>query len=487
LRSTRQYFHQRIAQTLTAQFPNTVQTQPELIAYHYAEAGRHEKAIAYWQQAGRVAQERSAHAEAIAHLNQGAQLLKSLSESGERDQQELTFCIDLGKSLTATRGWGAPEAESAYTRAWEICQQTGDISQLVAVLWGLSGVYVVRAEFMKHHEVGARCFSLAEQRSDTTLLIVAHFILGINLLHTGEYVAGLEHLEQAHALYDPRQSPTHVTLGVDMGVFAIAYSSHALWGLGYPERAVQRIGEALALAQEVRHPFSLALAQAYAAILFQFRQEPHTASEHASLALALCIEHNIAYYRAWAAIIQGCALAEQGRQEEGIAQLQQGLAAFQATAGRLRLPYYLALLAEAHRRSGQVEKGLCLLDEAFAEMQQTGEYCWEADLHRIQGDLLLAHSTANYTAAEASLHKALDAARRQQAKSFELRAATSLARLWQSQGKGQAAYDLLAPVYNWFTESFETADLQDAKALLAALAPPPSRRRMTGRSGNGNA
>jgi predicted ATPase len=324
---------------------------------------------------------------------------------------------------------------------------------------------------MKHREVGSRCFSLAEQRSDTTLLMVAHFIIGINLLHTGEYVTGLEHLEQAHVLYDPWQSPTHVTLGVDMGIFALAYSAHALWGLGYPKRAMQRINETLALVQKVRHPFSIALAQAYAVMLYQFCQEPHTASEHASLALAFCTENNIGYYWAWATIIQGWSYVEQGQREEGIAQMHQGLKTLQATDGKfkLRLPYYLSLLAEAYRGSGQIEKGLHLLDEAFAEMQQTGEYCWEADLHRIQGDLLLAHSTANDTAAEACLHKALDVARRQQAKSFELRAATSLARLWQSQDKRQVAYDLLEPVYNWFTEGFETADLQDAKTLLTEL------------------
>jgi class 3 adenylate cyclase/DNA-binding winged helix-turn-helix (wHTH) protein/predicted ATPase len=471
LRSTRQYYHQRIAQVLTIQFPDTVHTQPELAAYHYTEAGLHEEAIAYWQQAGRVAQERSAHAEAIAHLNQGLQLLMTLPESGERDQQELTFCIDLGKSLTATKGWGALEAESTYARAWELCQQTGDILQHVAVLWGLSSGYVVRADFMKHHEVGAWFFSLADQRSNATLLMVAHYITGINLFHTGEYVTGLQHLEQAHALYDPRQRPTHVTLGVDTGVFALSYSSHVLWGLGYPEQAVQRSGEALALAQEVHHPFSIALAQAYTAMLHQFRQEPHAASEYADRALALCTEHSLAYYLAWATIIQGWALAEQDRLEEGIAQMQQGLTAFQATGHRFRLrfPYYLVLLAKAYGHSGEVEKGVRLLDEAFAAMQQTGEHVWEAELHRLKGELLLARPTADYTTAEACLHQALEVARRQQAKSWELRAATSLARLWQSQGKGTAAHDLVAPVYNWFTEGFETADLQDAKALLAAL------------------
>jgi class 3 adenylate cyclase/DNA-binding winged helix-turn-helix (wHTH) protein/predicted ATPase len=470
LRSTRRYYHQRTAQVLTTHFPDTVETQPELVAYHYTEAGLHEQAIAYWQQAGQGAQERSAHEEAIAHFNKGLEALMALPESRERDQQELTLCIDLGKSLTTTKGWAGPEAEAAYVRAWELCQRTGNTSQLVSVLWGYSQVYIVRADFLKHREVGARSFSLANQRSDATLLMVSHWLTGTNLFHIGDYVTSWRHLEQAHTLYDPQQRPTHVTLGVDFRVFTLSYMSHALWGLGYPEQAVQRSCEALALARDVRHPFSLALTQAYAAMLHQFRQEPHTASKHADMALALCTEYSIAYYLAWATIIQGWALAEQHRREEGLTQIQQGLTAFQATGGRLRLPYYLALLVEAYGNSGQVEKGLHLLDKAFADMQQTGEHFWEAEQHRLQAELLLAYSTADQTTAAAYLHQALEVARRQQAKSLELRAAASLARLWQSQGKRSEAYDLLAPVYGWFTEGFDTADLKDAAVLLDELA-----------------
>ena len=470
LRSTRRYYHQRIAQVLTTQFPDTVETQPELVAYHYTEAGLHEQAIAYWQQAGQGAQERSAHEEAIAHFNKGLEALMALPESRERDQQELTLCIDLGKSLTTTKGWAGPEAEAAYVRAWELCQRTGNTSQLVSVLWGYSQVSIVRADFIKHREVGERSFSLANQRSDATLLMVSHWLTGTDLFHLGDYVTSWRHLEQAHTLYDPQQRPTHVTLGVDFRVFTLSYMSHTLWGLGYPEQAVQRSCEALALARDVHHPFSLALTQAYAAMLHQFRQEPHTASKHADMALALCTEHSIAYYLAWATIIQGWALAAQHQREEGLTQMQQGLTAFQAAGGRLRLPYYLALLAEAYGHSGQVEKGLHLLEKAFADMQQTGEHFWEAEQHRLQAELLLAHSTADQTTAAAYLHQALEVARRQQAKSLELRAATSLARLWQSQGKRSEAYDLLAPVYGWFTEGFDTADLKDAAVLLDELA-----------------
>lgn len=470
LRSTRQYYHQRIAQVLTTQFLDTAVTQPELAAYHYTEAGLHEPAIVYWQQAGRVAQERLAHEEAIAHFSKGIQVLMTLPETRERDQQEVTLCIDLGKSLAATKGWAAPEAEAAYARSWEICQQTGDTSRLAAVLWGLAHVYVVRADLTKSREVTARFLALAEQRSDAILLLMTHWLTGQNLLHTGEYVTSLNHFEQVYALYDPQQHPTYVTLfGVDVGVFALCYMSHALWGLGYPERAVQRSREALALAQEMHHPFSIALAQDYAAMLEQFRRQPYHANEHARMAADLCTEHGFAYYLAWATIIQGWGLMEQGQRQEGIAQMQQGLTALQDTGGKLRRPYYFALLAEAYGHKGQVEQGLHLLDEALAEMQQTEERCWEAELHRLKGDLLLAGSTTDHTTAETCLRQALQVARRQQARALELRATTSLARLWQSQDKRQEAYNLLAPVYNWFTEGFDTADLQAAKVLLDEL------------------
>jgi predicted ATPase/class 3 adenylate cyclase len=471
LRSTRQRVHQQVARQLEAHFPKAVETEPELLAHHYTEANLLGQAVPYWQRAGQVAQGRSAHHEAIAHLNQGLRVLTTLPETRARDQQELPLRIDLGKSLIATKGWASPETEAAYTRAWEICQQTRDTSWPFAVLWGLSNVYVVRADLTKHREVGAQFLSLAEQQSDAILLLVAHYLTGQNLLHVGEYVTGLAHFNQACALYDPQHHHTYVTLfGVDVGVFALSYISHALWGLGYPEQAVQRSREALALAQKVEHPFSIALAQAYAAMLQQFRREPSTATKHAEIALTVCTEQGFAYYLAWATIIQGWALAETGRREAGIAQMHQGLTTLQATGGGLRIPYYLTLLAEADGEVGQAEEGLHLLVGAASHLDKTQDRWVEAELYRLRGDLLLAVSPDNHLAAEACFHQALDIARHQQATSLELRAAISLARLWQSQGKRQEAYDLLALVYGWFTEGFDTADLQEAKTLLQELA-----------------
>jgi predicted ATPase len=474
LRSTRQQYHQRIAQMLVERFPETAETQPELLAQHYTEAALWGQALPYWQRAGERAIQRSANLEAISHLTKGLEVLKILSDSPERTQQELTLQVSLGVVLAATKGWAAPEVERAYARARELCQQVGETPQLFTVLWGLSQVHIVRADLTKHREVGAQFLSLAEQRSEAILLAVAHWLTGVNLFHVGEFATGLAHLEQAYARYDPQHHPTYVTqFGVDVGVFALSYISHALWGLGYPDQAVQRSREALALAQEVHHPFSIALAQDYAAMLQQFRREQHTANTHAEIALTVCTEQGFAYYLAWATIIQGWVVAETGQREEGIPQMHQGLTTLQATGGGLRIPYYLALLAEAYGNHGEPGEGLHVLAGAFDHVQHTGECWWEAELHRRKGELLLQGAGRRRQAAEtpeACFHRALDVARCQQAKSWELRAATSLACLWQRQGKRTEAYELLAPIYGWFTEGFDTADLQEAKALLEALA-----------------
>jgi predicted ATPase len=452
---------------LVDRFPDRVETQPELVAQHYTEAGVAEHAILYWQQAGHVAQARWAHDEAIAHLTTGLAMLMTLPETRERDREELTLRINLGKSLAATKGWAAPEAEANYVRAWAICQQASDTPQLLSVLWGLAQVSIVRADLPTHREVGARMRALAEQQPDTLLLAMAPWLTAVNLIHAGEFTTGLAELEQAYTLYDAQHHRTYVTLfGVDIGVFTLCYLSHALWSLGYPERAVQRSHQVLALDQEMQHPFSAALAQAYTAMLQQFRREPHTANAHAEAARALCIEHGFAYYRAWAMIIQGWCLRRREQPAAGVAQMQEGLTALRATGGEVRLSYYLALLAEAHGEDHQPEVGLRLLTEAFAHQVTTQERWAEAELYRLKGELLLEQTPPDEPQADACFQQALAVARRQQAKAWELRAATSLSRLWQRQGKRAEARELLAPIYGWFTEGFDTADLQEARALL---------------------
>jgi predicted ATPase len=287
----------------------------------------------------------------------------------------------------------------------------------------------------------------------------------------GAFTSARDHIERGIALYDRQHYHRHAMLfGVDLGVSLLAWLPHALWHLGYPQQALQRSHTALTLAQELAHPYSLAFALAYTAMLHQFRREVPMARERAEAAMALCTEHGFAYYLAWAMILRGWALTEQGQHVEGLAQMRQGLADLRATGAEIRLQYYLALLAEAYSKAGQIEAGLPLLTEALAQTHQKGESWRNAELYRLQGELLLSLSGDHQAEAEAHFHQALDTAGRQQAKMLELRAAMSLSRLWQQQGKRHAAFELLATISAWFTEGFDTADLQDARTYLATLS-----------------
>jgi predicted ATPase len=473
LRSTRQQYHQRIAQVLEAQFLDICETQPELLAHHYTEAGLMAQAIPYWQRAGERAIERSANLEAIGHLTRGLEVLKTLPDTPERLQHELLLQTALGLSLTATKGYAAPEAGHAYARARELCLQAGEPPQLFQVLVGLLRFYQVRAEYQTAHELGEQLLRLAHRAQDPALLVEAHRGLGCILFFLGELPSARAHLEQSIALYDPQQHRSQAFLyGVDPGISGLAYITWALWSLGYPDQALERGHESLTLARELAHPYSLAHALIFAARVHQLRQEGQAVQERAEAAMTLAIDQGFPYWLAFATILRGWALAEQGQREEGIAQIRQCLTAYQATGAELVRPYWLALLAEACWKVGQAEEGLRALTEALAVAHKTGEGFYEAELYRLKGELLQnvegGMRRAEWTT-EACFQQALDIARRQQAKSLELRAAMSLSRLWQRQGKRAEAYTLLAPIYGWFTEGFDTADLQEAKALLDEL------------------
>jgi predicted ATPase len=471
LRSTRQRYHQQTAQVLEAQFPETVETQPELVAHHYTEASLADQAIPYWQRAGQRASERSAYVEAIGHLTKGLDVLQALPDTPERAHQELDLQLALGRALIATKGQAAPDVGRVFNRARELCQQVGGALQLFQVLNGLHTFHIVRAELQTAHKLSEELLTLAQHIQDPTYLLGATWTQGAALFCLGEFVPACEHWEQSRTLYDPQLHHAHTSLfGWNLDIFGRAWAPHALWALGYPDQALIMSRNAVALAQELSHPFSLALALDYTAMLHQFRREPRTVHEQATAAIVLCTEQRFAYYLAWGTTMQGWALVAQGQDEEGLAQMRHGLAALRATGAALRLPYYLALLAEACGRTGQAVEGLALLAEALAQAHNSRESWMEAELHRLKGELLLSLSADHQAEAEGCLHQALTVARRQQAKALELRAATSLSRLWQQQGKQTEAHQLLAQIYGWFTEGFDTPDLQDAKALLEALA-----------------
>jgi predicted ATPase len=480
LRSRRQLLHSRIAATLEDRFPDIVLAQPALLAHHGAEAGLAEQAIMYSHRAARQAVARSAMAEAIAQLHQGLGMLARLPDGMARRRQELDLQTALGVPLIAIRGMAAPEVGQAYARARELCLEVGDTPQLSSVLFGLWWFYEVRADLQAAHEVAEQLLDMAQRGADPADLMQAHRAMGHTLLWKGEFAPALVHFERAIALYDAqRDRPLALTYGQEPGVLSRGFAAHVLWYLGYPDRTLKTMGEALSQAREVAHPFSLAFALDHAAWLHQYRREPAETQERAEEDIRFSGEQGFPFFLAQGTIMRGWALAEQGQNAEGIAQIRQGLAAHEATGALLIRPYWVSLLAQAYRRGGRADDALRVMDEALAMTH--GQSVWKAELHRLRGDLLLdaqaapvdshavtetGHSTDE---AESCFRHAIDIARRQQTKILELRAGTSLARLWGRQGKRLEARDLLAPIYNWFTEGFDAPDLKDAKALLHEL------------------
>jgi class 3 adenylate cyclase/predicted ATPase len=472
LKSTRQHYHQRIAQVLETQFPETTEGQPELLAHHYTEAGLTEKAVYYWHQAGQRASERSAHVEAISHLRTGLALLQTLPETPERVQREVDMLIALGASLRATKGTGTLEVGETYRRARHLCEHLEEPHQLFSVLRGLWNYYNTRAEYQTAHELGERLLTLARQVQDAAMLVAAHRALGATLLlHLGAIAAAHTHFTQGIALYNPQQHHASAFLYAEnAGVICHSFAALTLGCLGYPDQGRARNDEALTLAQQSSHPFRMGVAFIIAAIFHQLRREVPAAQEYAESAINLATEQGFPHLRAMGCIFGGWALTQQGRAREGIEQITQGLRAYRATGAELARPYFLSLLAEAQGAMGQPQAGLTVLAEALTLTDTTRVRWYQPELYRLKGELLLQQSLDNQAEAENFFHHALDIARHQEAKSLELRAATSLARLWQQQGKRREAHDLLAPIYGWFTEGVDTADLKDAKALLDVLA-----------------
>jgi predicted ATPase len=469
LRRTRQQYHQHIAQALEAQFPDMAATQPEVVAHHYTEAGLYDQAVPYWQQAGAQASERSAHQEAIRHLTRGLEVLARLPNTPERTRRELTLSIALAAPLLMTRGYAAADVAHTYSRIQQLCQQVGDASQVFPALYGLCEFHLVRGECDTARQVGEQALGLARQTHAPDFLVLAHMVLGATLFFCGALPAAREHLEEGLARYDPIQHHAlAVQYGDDPGVFCLSYLTIVLWLLGYPDQARQRSTEAVTLARQVRHPFCRAVALAFAFFVGYFRRDGTAAQAWAEELLTLADEQGFAHWQAEGMILRGWAMASQGHLQEGQEQLTQGLAAWQAIGAGLLQPYWLALLAEIHWWSGQCAEGLHTVAAALTVGPRNQEPWWEAQLYTLQGELLLVQhgTTSPPDEAEAYFHQALAMARCQQAKSLQLRAAMSLARLWQQQGKHAEARELLAPIYGWFTEGFDTADLQEAKTLL---------------------
>jgi predicted ATPase/class 3 adenylate cyclase len=493
LQERRKALHGKTAQTMEALYSANLEEHYSELAHHYSRSGNTEKAVHYLHLAGQQAVQRSANADAVGYLTAALELLKILPDTPGRAQQELTVQTTLGPVFMNTKGYAAPEVGSTYARARELCQQVGDTLQTFQVLRGLWYFCLMRSDLQTAGELGKHLLALAQQLGDSDLLLEAHWALGSTAVHLGELVSARDSLEQVITLYKPQQHRSHAQLyGEESGVIAQAYIGRPLWLLGYPDQALQRSPGAVHFTQELQHPFSLAFTLAFVAITRQFRQEPSATQEWAETLIALSTEQGFPAFEGLGRFLQGWALASQGHSEEGIAQMRQGHDAFQATGAELDRPWLLVLLAEAYGNAGQVKEGLRLLVEASTVVDKEDRY-WEAELYRLRGELTLAQSKVQSLKpvlsvvegsqdpdpqflnpdlqgeAEACFRKAIDTAQRQQAKSLELRATVSLARLWQQQSKIAEAHEMLSQIYNWFTEGFDTKDLQEANALLENL------------------
>ena len=466
----RAQLHRRIGARLEASAGARAGDLAAQLAVHFERGGEVQRAVSYWQQVGDQAARRHAHPEAIAALRQGLALLATVPDSPERTRHELTLQLSLGELLMAAKGMASPEAGDVYTHAQALCDQGEETPQRFRVLWGLFVFHTAQARLPTGAALSQQLFELAQRQPDPVLVVAGHVAVGVVALFRGDLVIARTHLEQSVRLGDPWQPPTPPFYGgYHPGVLSLSWIAQILGGLGYADQARQRCQEALALARQLEHPPSLAYAELSAAILAQCRRDVVSTQAHADAVMALAEAQGFALRLEQGRMLRGWALAMRGDVATGVAHIRQGLAASQGVGPEILRLHGLALLAEAYGQAGQPEAGLTVLVEALTRVAATEAHWWEAELLRLKGALLRQRPRPEAPQADACWGQALEVAHRQQAKALELRVAMSLSQLWQQQDKRAEAHELLAPIYGWFTEGFDTADLQEAKALLEVL------------------
>ena len=503
LRSKRQQYHQQIAEVLQ----HSDSFQPELVAYHYTEAGLSEKAIDYWHRAAHRALERSANVEGVRHITQGLTALETRSKNANTPEEqeaimrhELELQTTLGTALIATKGYASPEVEVAYTRARELLERLEKMEETslkdetdisleqikglrFPILFGLWLSHVVRGRLLSARELGEACVVIAKQTENRAFEVEASRALGATLYYLSEFKSALAHIDKGIEYYQPQHHhavPAFLHYVAEPGMTLLAYSAPLLWCLGYPVQAEERLKKAIDIGKDSNHPFSEAVSLHFKTVLYQYRGEVAEVETAAQQMLQICQEHAFSGWEAAAIVMKGWTIAEQNRPEEGIAMIRKGIAAWKETRAEVLLPLFHALLAQAYQRAGQYNLALQTLDTALLVITRTGERTYAAELTRRKGELYLilaekveAYSNENTAAtlaqAESNFQEALAIAQRQDAKSWELRAALSLSELWRTQNRGKDAYDLLKPIYAWFSEGLDTKDLIRAKNLLKEL------------------
>ncbi len=463
----RRLWHRCIAQTLETLNAETLDVVSAQIALQYEQSGQLEQAVPYYKRAARVSASVYANQDAIALTTHALSLLTQLPPGPGRDGQELALQLLLAPLYRITKGWASPEEERVMNRAVLLSTKVGDVSQREQALYGLQSVQVVAAQLEKVEHTYAEMYRLFMQTQGEPPPPFAALMYAGAALHMGRLVEACEQFERIVSVRDPRHvKDLQDSQGVNYLSHGHAWNAHALWCLGYPRRALESAMAGLEIAREYTQPFNQALAVTFLAMLQELSAEPPVFQRQAEEAVRLTREYEAPYYLAWSSILLQFARTWSSPGQANLEALREAIDRFRAAGARLRLPYYFSLLARAHAQLGEFEQGLAVIEGALVESLQNHERWWDPELHRLRGELMFGQGTAA-PEVEAAFQRALETSRAEGAKSLELRAATSLARLWRSQGRSAAARDLLAPVCGWFSADLDTPDL---RAALAALA-----------------
>jgi predicted ATPase/transcriptional regulator with XRE-family HTH domain len=469
-RVRRRLLHHQVAETLARLHAQDLDEVCGQLAAHYEQTGEAAEAVRYYQRAGETAHRISAYEDAIAFFNCGLQLLQSMPESRQRDAQELELQTALAVPLAIARGYAEPGVLQAYLRAWALSIRL-EQAPSAPVMRGLALAHLVVGAVRQANGMGQQLLRLSKQVDDPAQRVEAHYLLGVTSFWMGAFTASRTYLEEAVAHYDPQRHRRNIELySHESGAICLVRLALTLWVLGYADQAIARSRAALELAQAQSHAFSLAYVHAYAAWLHHERGELDLAAAENQALLLLCRPQTHPFWPPTGWIVEGGLRVARGEIQEGIAQIQRGLVGLETETQNLHRPYLLALAAQAYAAAGRPEHGLMLVQAGLAAAEKTEEHFWDAELHRLSGLLLLARQPEQTEKVEAAFQQAISLAHSQAAKALELRAALNLARLWQAQGKVQAARELLAPRYAWFGEGLDTADLRAACTLLAALS-----------------
>lgn len=468
LKRRRQEFHLQVAEELEAKYPDIVQTQPELLAHHFAEAKQEDRSVQYWFRAGQQAIERSANPEAIAHLTKGKASLLKRSASLERDEEELDFCLALGPPIMSMKGFACSEAREVYHRATELCCLFDDLSKSYSATWGLWIVNQQGGHIDNARALIDEIFELAGRRGvSSDYMLQAHHAAWTTELFVGKITESQQHTVDGLSIYDFDQHRAHAFVygGHDPGVCAHTTASESLCLMGYVDQAVDRAHAAIELAEKLNHPYTLAMARYFLAQVHQHRRESPLVATYAQEAMAVCEEHGFESFRAQSSMLLGWAIAVNGDTEAGTERLLTALADWQATGTGMRLSFYYSLLAESLYRANKPREGLGYISKAESVIEGSGERRWEAETRRLKADLL-NQANGNPEDIETAYLEAYEIAKSQQAKLLELRAVTSIGGWYIGKNRSEEVKGVISPVVNWFTEGYDTPDMADARGRL---------------------